>query len=201
MRPFERALFRAALIFGGLPACASPASAPNAGPSALEPGADARSDATSPTANDADEAASDSEVAGRSDGNETANGSDAAGDGDTGDEADVDVGADSTAASTCDPGHTTTDWATDCSTPPSTTCVPGTWTDPGSTTGDPLVCESAHFAVHAPAGTVTATQCAAATDELENAIWPMRFGTPMFEPEPFCHSTQKSKISIVIHSD
>jgi hypothetical protein len=79
--------------------------------------------------------------------------------------------------------------------------VQGTWTDPGSTTGDPLQCQSAHFAVHAPAGTITAQQCSAATTELETAIWPMRFGSPMFEPEPFCQSANKSKVSIVIHSD
>jgi hypothetical protein len=79
--------------------------------------------------------------------------------------------------------------------------VSGTWTDPGSTTGDPLQCSSAHFAVHSPAGTITAAQCTAATDELENVIWPMRFGSPMFEPEPFCKSANKSKVSIVIHSD
>lgn len=29
----------------------------------------------------------------------------------------------------------------------------------------------------------------------------MRFGSPMFEPEPFCKSSTKSKVSIVIHSD
>jgi hypothetical protein len=29
----------------------------------------------------------------------------------------------------------------------------------------------------------------------------MRFGSPMFEPEPFCMSANKSKVSIVIHSD
>jgi hypothetical protein len=103
----------------------------------------------------------------------------------------------------CDPGSTATTWATGCATtaPASAQCVAGTWTDPGSTTNDPLVCQSAHFAVHAPSGTITAAQCTAATDELENVIWPMRFGSPMFEPEPFCKSATKSKVSIVIHSD
>jgi hypothetical protein len=103
----------------------------------------------------------------------------------------------------CDPGSTSTTWATGCATsaPAAARCVAGTWTDPGSSTGDPLVCESAHFAVHAPSGTITAAQCTAATDELENVIWPMRFGSPMFEPEPFCASAAKSKVSIVIHSD
>ena len=104
---------------------------------------------------------------------------------------------------TCDRGSTTTTWASGCATsaPAAAQCVPGTWTDPGSTTGDPLQCQSAHFAVHSPSGTITAAQCTAATDELENVIWPMRFGSPMFEPEPFCKSANKSKVSIVIHSD
>jgi hypothetical protein len=63
------------------------------------------------------------------------------------------------------------------------------------------VCESAHFAVHSPAGTITAAQCTAATDQLENVIWPLYFGSPMFLPEPFCKQANKSKVSIVIHSD
>jgi Family of unknown function (DUF6055) len=109
----------------------------------------------------------------------------------------------STVAGSCDMGTTTTTWASGCATaaPKASQCVAGTWTDPGSTTNDPLQCQSAHFAVHSPAGTITAAQCTAATDELENAIWPMRFGSPMFEPEPFCKSANKSKVSIVIHSD
>jgi Family of unknown function (DUF6055) len=106
-------------------------------------------------------------------------------------------------AGSCDPGATTTTWASGCATtaPASARCVSGTWSDPGSTTNDPLQCQSAHFAVHAPSGAITAAQCTAATDELENVIWPMRFGSPMFEPEPFCASSSKSKVSIVIHSD
>jgi hypothetical protein len=108
-----------------------------------------------------------------------------------------DAGAQDT---TCDPGTTTTQWATGCATTPKT-CKDGKWMDPGSTTGDPLQCESAHFAVHAPAGTINATQCMAATAQLENVIWPAYFGSPILFPEPYCDSTTKYKASIVVHSD
>jgi hypothetical protein len=77
----------------------------------------------------------------------------------------------------------------------------GTWTDPGSTTNDPLVCESAHFAVHAPSGTITAQQCSGATDTLETLVWPTLFGSPIFFPEPYCDSAKKFKASIVVHSE
>ncbi len=98
-------------------------------------------------------------------------------------------------------GTTTTTWASGCATAPTAACVSGTWTDPGSTTNDPVVCQSAHFAVHSPAGTITAAQCTAATDQLENVVWPLYFGSPMYLPEPFCKSATKSKVSVVIHSD
>lgn len=105
------------------------------------------------------------------------------------------------AGSACDPGTTTTQWASNCATAPATTCKTGTWTDPGSTTNDKLQCSSDHFAVHAPDGTITADQCTAATDTLEHVIWPTLFGSPIFFPEPYCNSTTKYKASIVIHSD
>ncbi len=103
-------------------------------------------------------------------------------------------------AGSCDPGTTTTTWATSC---PATaaTCTAGTWKDPGSTTNDPLVCESAHFAVHSPSGTISAAQCTAATTTLETVVWPTFFGSPIFLPEPYCSSATKWKASIVIHSD
>jgi len=104
-------------------------------------------------------------------------------------------------SATCDPGTTTTTWATNCATAPATTCVAGTWTDPGSTTGDPVQCQSAHFVVHSPAGTITAAQCSDATNTLETLVWPTMFGSPMFFPEPYCSSSAKFKASIVIHSD
>jgi hypothetical protein len=79
--------------------------------------------------------------------------------------------------------------------------VAGTWTDPGSTTNDPLVCQSDHFAVHAPEGTITAAQCSDATSTLETIVWPTLFGSPIFFPEPYCSSAKKYKASIVVHSD
>lgn len=101
----------------------------------------------------------------------------------------------------CELGTTTTAWATSCETTPPATCLAGSWTDPGSTTNDPLVCQTVHFAVHAPPGTITAAQCTQATDQLENVIWPNLFGSPIFFPEPYCNSPTKHKASIVIHSD
>lgn len=98
-------------------------------------------------------------------------------------------------------GTGATAWAKQCPTAPSVTCTPGTWSDPGSTTGDPLQCESEHFAVHAPAGTLTAQQCASATSTLERVVWPVYFGSPMFMPEPYCRTAKKYKTSIVVHSD
>lgn len=99
----------------------------------------------------------------------------------------------------CEPGVTTTQWAEDCPTEPKQ-CKPGTWTNPGSTTNDPVQCESTHFAVHAPAGTITSQQCKNATDTLENLIWPTYFGPTMLLPEPYCDSTTKFKASIVVHN-
>ncbi len=109
-------------------------------------------------------------------------------------------GAGAGGASSCDPGEKTA-WATTCPTAPKTTCVAGTWTDPGSTTNDPLVCQSDHFAVHAPNGTITAAQCSDATTTLEQVVWPTLFGSPIFFPEPYCSSTTKYKASIVVHTD
>ncbi len=103
-------------------------------------------------------------------------------------------------AGSCDPGSTTTTWATSCPAT-ATTCTAGTWKDPGSTTNDPLLCESAHFAVHSPNGTISAAQCTAATSTLETVVWPTFFGSPIFLPEPYCSSATKWKASIVIHSD
>lgn len=110
-------------------------------------------------------------------------------------------GTGGTAGDSCDPGSTSTAWATDCPTAPPSTCVTGTWTDPGSTTNDPLVCESAHFAVHAPNNTITLQQCNDATNTLETIVWPTLFGSPIFMPEPYCDRTQKYKASIVVHND
>ncbi len=100
----------------------------------------------------------------------------------------------------CDPGTSTTAWATSCPTAPATTCVAGTWTAVGPDSGNTdttLVAESAHFAVYSN-GAITAAQGTAATDELENVIWPNLFGSPIFFPEPYCNSTTKSKASVVV---
>ena len=101
---------------------------------------------------------------------------------------------------TCDPGTSTTACATSCPTAPATTCVAGTWTAVGPDSGNTdttLVAESAHFAVYSN-GAITAAQGMAATDELENVIWPNLFGSPIFFPEPYCSSTTKSKASVVV---
>jgi Family of unknown function (DUF6055) len=103
-------------------------------------------------------------------------------------------------SATCEPGTTTTVWASQCATT-RRQCVAGTWRDPGSTTGDPLQCESAHFAVHAPNGTITAQQCSAATSTLETVVWPSYFDAPVLFPEPYCDSSTKWKASITIHAD
>jgi hypothetical protein len=100
----------------------------------------------------------------------------------------------------CERGSTETQWASNCPSTPKT-CKAGTWSDPGSTTNDPLQCESAHFAVHSPAGTITPQQCEAATSALETLVWPVYFGAPFLFPEPYCDSDTKYKTSIVIHSD
>lgn len=110
------------------------------------------------------------------------------------------AGSSSGGAGSCDVGTTSTAWAATCPAV-AATCTAGTWKDPGSTTNDPLVCESAHFAVHAPGGTITAEQCAAATNTLETVVWPTFFGSPIFLPEPYCKSATKWKASIVVHSD
>jgi len=112
-----------------------------------------------------------------------------------------DAGSGATPTGTCERGDTNTVWASNCQTEPAAACTAGTWTDPGSTTNDPLQCESAHFAVHAPAGVITAQQCSAATETLEKVIWPAYFGSPIFFPEPYCQSAKKYKASIVIHAD
>jgi hypothetical protein len=100
----------------------------------------------------------------------------------------------------CEVGDPVTQWATGCPTAPPTACVSGSWFDPGSTTGDPVQCQSTHFVVHSPNGTITASQCQAAVDYLENVVWRTFFGSPIFFPEPYCSSTMKWKASIHVRS-
>jgi hypothetical protein len=111
------------------------------------------------------------------------------------------VAAQASDGRTCEAGTSETQWAKNCQTVPRASCTPGSWVDPGSTTNDPLQCQSAHFAVHAPAGTITPQQCSAATETLEKIVWPTYFGSPIFFPEPYCNSAKKYKASVVIHRD
>lgn len=98
-------------------------------------------------------------------------------------------------------GSTETKWAESCPTSQAPACVAGAWRDPGSSTGDPAQCESAHFVVHSPNGTISAAQCQAAIDHLEDVVWPGYFGSPVFFPEPYCDSTTKWKASIHIRDE
>ncbi len=110
-------------------------------------------------------------------------------------------GTGGTGGGSCDPGVTTTAWATSCptSTPP---CTPGTWVAGGP---DPdhqsfrLIAESAHFAIYSDEA-VTSTTAAQALDVLENTIWKTYFGAPIYMREPLCNSTTKTKVSIHVHS-
>lgn len=100
----------------------------------------------------------------------------------------------------CDPGTTTTEWATGCATS-APACVPGTWKAPGSTTGDPLGLESEHFAFYWPAGESHLASAQQMADVLENIVWTTFMGAPILFPEPYCGSPDKYKVSVVIHSD
>jgi Family of unknown function (DUF6055) len=105
-------------------------------------------------------------------------------------------------AGTCDPGTTTTTWATSCPTS-GQTCTAGTWVAGGP---DPdhsaftLRAESAHFAVYADETSTTATTAQAAVTHLET-VWSLYFGSPMFMREPLCNTATKYKASIHVHSD
>ncbi|HKP62612.1 MAG TPA: DUF6055 domain-containing protein, partial [Polyangiales bacterium] len=100
----------------------------------------------------------------------------------------------------CDPGTTSTEWATNCPTAPPAQCMPGTWKAGGPDpdhAGYKLLSESEHFAVYSdesPAG------AQGAVDHLE-LVWKAYFGSPMFMKEPLCDSSNKIKASIHVHSD
>ncbi|MCP3140202.1 DUF6055 domain-containing protein [Pyxidicoccus xibeiensis] len=106
------------------------------------------------------------------------------------------------AALACEPGTTTTAWATSCPTSPPA-CTPGTWTAGGP---DPdhqnfrLVRESAHFAIYSDE-VISSTTAQAALDTLENTIWKTYFGSPIFFKEPLCNLTSKTKVSVHVHSN
>ncbi|MGC4091200.1 MAG: MXAN_6577-like cysteine-rich protein [Polyangiaceae bacterium] len=105
---------------------------------------------------------------------------------------------------TCDPGSTTTAWATDCPTAPPTTCTAGTWVAGGPQNDSccsamTLRSESAHFAVYADESSVTSSTAQAAVNHLET-VWNLYFGSPMYMKEPFCNSATKYKANVHVHS-
>jgi len=103
---------------------------------------------------------------------------------------------------TCDPGTTTTTWATACPTS-GQTCTAGTWTAGGPDpdhAGFTLRAESTHFAVYGDEASTTAQLAQGAVDHLES-VWSLYFGSPMYMREPLCNSANKIKASIHVHSD
>ncbi len=105
-----------------------------------------------------------------------------------------------TATGGCDPGSTTTEWATECATS-TPGCVSGTWTKWGSSSPEnyPFRYETDHFAFYWPdERAVTLQQAQTAGDFLEDVIWTTYMGSPIFFPEPYCDATDKKKTSIHI---
>jgi hypothetical protein len=140
-------------------------------------------------------------------GGSTAGGNGASGDGAgngsgaTGGSAGSGSGA-SGAPGSCDPGTTTTAWATTCPTA-GETCTAGDWVAGGPDSDHStftLRAESPHFAVYADESSTTATTAQAAVDHLET-VWSLYFGSPMYMREPLCTSATKYKASIHVHSD
>ena len=91
---------------------------------------------------------------------------------------------------TCNPGSTTTQWATSCQTTRAT-CTAGTWTSWGSSSPEnyPLKYETEHFAFLWPDDrnvTMQAVQQAGAF--MEDVLWAQYLESPMFWPEPFCNT-------------
>ena len=105
-------------------------------------------------------------------------------------------------AGTCDPGTTTTAWASTCPTAPPA-CTAGTWTaggpDPDHQTFK-LIKESDHFAIYSDE-TVSATTAQTALDTLENTVWKAYFGAPIYFKEPLCNVANKIKAAVHVHSD
>ena len=105
-------------------------------------------------------------------------------------------------AGTCDPGTTTTTWATNCPTS-GQTCTAGTWVAGGPDpdhAGFTLRAESTHFAVYGDEASTTAQLAQGAVDHLET-VWSLYFGSPMYMREPLCNSATKYKGAIHVHSD
>jgi hypothetical protein len=106
------------------------------------------------------------------------------------------------APGSCDPGTTTTTWATNCPTA-GQACTAGDWVAGGPDSDHSsftLRAESPHFAVYADESSTTATTAQAAVDHLET-VWSLYFGSPMYMREPLCNSATKYKASIHVHSD
>lgn len=102
----------------------------------------------------------------------------------------------------CQAGSSATEWAASCPTS-APSCTSGTWIAGGP---DPdhqnftLKAESAHFAVYSDEDISTAS-AQAATEYLEEVVWPTYFGAPIYFREPLCDQTTKYKASIHVHSD
>ncbi len=191
MKPITRLAF--AVLVTVSAACSGSEDAADASPSN---GGDTGQSSNGPR----DDAGPEQDAGSRPDAGEASDGGTSGGS-TTGDAGGNTNGTTGSAPGACEAGTSTTTWATNCATAPATACVQGTWQDPGSTTNDPVQCQSTHFVVHAPSGVVNATQCQAAIDALENDIWPSFMGAPIFFPEPYCQSATKYKVSIVIHAD
>jgi hypothetical protein len=63
-----------------------------------------------------------------------------------------------------------------------------------------MTSESAHFAIYSDEA-ISSTTAQTALDTLENTIWKTYFGSPIFFKEPLCNLTQKTKVSVHVHSN
>jgi hypothetical protein len=112
------------------------------------------------------------------------------------------AGSGGTGSTMCDPGTTTTTWASSCPTS-APACTAGTWVAGGP---DPdhssfkLIKESAHFAIYSDE-TIADQTAQGALDTLENTIWKTYFGAPIYFKEPLCNQSNKIKASVHVHSD
>lgn len=100
----------------------------------------------------------------------------------------------------CDPGSTSTTWASSCSTT-APSCTAGTWVAGGP---DPdhqnftKCSESTHFVVYSDEACTASAQTA--VNHLET-VWNLYFGSPMYMREPLCNSSTKYKAAVHVHSD
>ena len=111
------------------------------------------------------------------------------------------AGANNGGATSCDPGTTTTQWAMNCPTS-APACSSGSWQaggpDPDHTSYK-LIKESAHFAIYSDEN-VSEASASAALDTLEQRIWTVYFGNPIYLKEPLCDQTTKYKVSVHVNS-